>query len=125
VTQARSRQMKQPLVPPTGDFEDRVRERYRFGYRTIRFPGHRCDRGDHLGRHILQIARPRGGRGGDRRLRIGIIIRPVGAFIFGNLADSRGRQEAMVYALVLMGLSTLAIGLTPTYDSIGSSHRCC
>jgi MFS family permease len=50
---------------------------------------------------------------------IGIIIRPVGAFIFGNLADSRGRQEAMVYALVLMGLSTLAIGLTPTYDSIG------
>jgi MFS family permease len=50
---------------------------------------------------------------------IGIIIRPVGAFIFGNLADSRGRQAAMVYALVLMGVSTLAIGLTPSYDSIG------
>ncbi len=50
---------------------------------------------------------------------IGIIIRPVGAYIFGNLADSRGRQSAMVYALVLMGVSTLAIGLTPTYDSIG------
>ncbi len=50
---------------------------------------------------------------------IGIIIRPVGAYIFGNLADRRGRQSAMVYALVLMGISTLAIGLTPTYDTIG------
>lgn len=52
---------------------------------------------------------------------IGIIIRPVGAFIFGNLADSVGRQSAMVYALVLMGVSTLAIGLTPNFDSIGTT----
>ncbi len=50
---------------------------------------------------------------------LGIIIRPVGAFIFGHIADRQGRKDAMVYALVLMGLSTLAIGLTPTYDSIG------
>lgn len=50
---------------------------------------------------------------------IGIMIRPVGAFIFGNIADRAGRRNAMVYALVLMGVSTLLIGLTPTYDSIG------
>src|ERR1700691_1088593 len=50
---------------------------------------------------------------------LGIIIRPVGAFIFGNIADRYGRKDAMVYALVLMGLATLLIGLTPTYDSIG------
>src|SRR6202161_146001 len=50
---------------------------------------------------------------------LGIIIRPVGAFIFGHIADVYGRKDAMVYALVLMGISTLAIGLTPTYDSIG------
>ncbi len=50
---------------------------------------------------------------------LGIIIRPVGAYIFGNIADRRGRRDAMVYALVLMGVSTLLIGLTPTYDSIG------
>jgi MFS family permease len=50
---------------------------------------------------------------------IGIIIRPVGAFIFGHIADRRGRKDALVYALVLMGASTLLIGLTPTYDSIG------
>jgi MFS family permease len=52
---------------------------------------------------------------------LGIIIRPVGAFIFGHIADRQGRKEAMVYALVLMGLATLAIGLTPTYDTIGVS----
>jgi MFS family permease len=50
---------------------------------------------------------------------LGIIIRPVGAFIFGNIADTYGRKDAMVYALVLMGVATLLIGLTPTYDSIG------
>jgi MFS family permease len=51
---------------------------------------------------------------------LGIIIRPVGAFIFGHIADRQGRKDAMVYALVLMGVSTLAIGLTPTYDTIGA-----
>ncbi len=50
---------------------------------------------------------------------IGIIIRPVGAYIFGHIADRVGRKDAMVWALVLMGGSTLAIGLTPSYDSIG------
>ncbi|MDE2130986.1 MAG: MFS transporter [Betaproteobacteria bacterium] len=50
---------------------------------------------------------------------IGIVIRPVGAYIFGNIADHAGRKDAMVYALVLMGTSTLLIGLTPSYDSIG------
>src|SRR6202167_4859859 len=50
---------------------------------------------------------------------LGIIIRPVGAYIFGNIADVYGRKDAMVYALVLMGGSTLLIGLTPDYDTIG------
>jgi MFS family permease len=50
---------------------------------------------------------------------LGIIIRPVGAYIFGNIADLRGRKDAMVYSLVLMGSSTLLIGLTPTYSTIG------
>jgi MFS family permease len=50
---------------------------------------------------------------------IGILIRPVGAYIFGHLADRYGRKDALVYALVLMGVSTLLIALTPSYDSIG------
>jgi MFS family permease len=50
---------------------------------------------------------------------LGIIIRPIGALIFGHVADRHGRRDAMVYALVLMGVATLLIGLTPTYDRIG------
>ena len=50
---------------------------------------------------------------------LGIIIRPIGAFLFGHIADRHGRKDAMVYALVLMGIATLLIGLTPSYDSIG------
>jgi MFS family permease len=52
---------------------------------------------------------------------LGIIIRPVGAYIFGNIADRVGRKDAMVYALVLMGISTLLIGLTPSYASVGAT----
>ena len=50
---------------------------------------------------------------------IGIVIRPVGAYIFGHIADRYGRKDALVYALVLMGVSTLLIGLTPSFDRIG------
>jgi MFS family permease len=44
---------------------------------------------------------------------LGILIRPVGAFTFGHLANRNGRKDALVYALILMGASTLVIGLTP------------
>ena len=50
---------------------------------------------------------------------IRIIIRPIGAYLFGHLADRYGRKDALVYALVLMGISTLLIGLTPSYDRVG------
>ena len=50
---------------------------------------------------------------------IGIIIRPIGAYVFGHLADRHGRKDALVYALWLMGISTLLIGLTPSYDTVG------
>jgi MFS family permease len=52
---------------------------------------------------------------------IGIIIRPIGAYLFGHLADRYGRKDALVYALMLMGVSTLLIGLTPGYDTIGAT----
>ncbi|HVV42072.1 MAG TPA: MFS transporter [Nitrobacter sp.] len=51
---------------------------------------------------------------------LGIIIRPIGAYTFGHIADRYGRKDAMVYALILMGVSSLLIGLTPTYDSVGT-----
>ena len=36
-------------------------------------------------------------------MSIGIIIRPIGAYIFGHLADRHGRKDALVGALVLTG----------------------
>ena len=52
---------------------------------------------------------------------IGIAIRPIGAYVFGHLADRYGRKDALVYALVLMGVSTLLIGFTPSYDTLGAA----
>jgi len=50
----------------------------------------------------------------------GFLDRPIGAIIFGNIGDKRGRKETLVYTLLLMGLGTLGIGLTPPYLSTGS-----
>jgi len=44
---------------------------------------------------------------------LGIIIRPIGAIIFGHLADKIGRRDSLAYAILIMGISTLVIGLLP------------
>ncbi|MFD8784397.1 MFS transporter [Kitasatospora sp. NPDC059599] len=50
---------------------------------------------------------------------IGFAARPVGALVFGHFGDRVGRKKLLVLSLLLMGGSTTAIGLLPTYDSIG------
>jgi metabolite-proton symporter len=50
---------------------------------------------------------------------IGFIARPVGGIIFGYLGDRVGRKSTLVATLMLMGISTLAIGFLPTYHRIG------
>lgn len=52
---------------------------------------------------------------------LGLIIRPVGAYVWGQVADRSGRKRAMIWALVVMGIGTLAVGLTPGYATIGES----
>lgn len=46
-------------------------------------------------------------------------MRPLGGFFFGPLGDRIGRQRVLAIVILLMSASTLAIGLVPSYDSIG------
>ena len=50
---------------------------------------------------------------------VGFLARPIGGIVFGHLGDRLGRKTALVATLLLMGVSTLAVGLLPTYSSIG------
>jgi MFS family permease len=50
---------------------------------------------------------------------VGYVARPVGGFVFGRLGDVIGRKQLLVITLMLIGLTTFAIGLIPGYDSIG------
>lgn len=49
----------------------------------------------------------------------GFIVRPFGALVFGRLGDMVGRKHTFLLTLILMGGSTFAIGLVPTFESIG------
>ncbi|HRP31932.1 MAG TPA: MFS transporter [Agriterribacter sp.] len=49
----------------------------------------------------------------------GFIVRPFGALVFGRLGDLVGRKYTFLLTLIIMGGSTFAIGLVPSYDSIG------
>ncbi len=49
----------------------------------------------------------------------GFVVRPFGAIVFGRMGDLVGRKHTFLLTLMMMGLSTVAIGLVPTYASIG------
>src|SRR5262245_52638995 len=50
---------------------------------------------------------------------IGFIARPLGGIVMGHYGDRLGRRSALVWCLMLMGISTFSIGLLPNYARIG------
>src|SRR5579872_1459887 len=49
----------------------------------------------------------------------GFLIRPFGALVFGRVGDLVGRKYTFLVTILVMGFSTFAVGLLPTYQSIG------
>ncbi len=50
---------------------------------------------------------------------VGMIVRPLGAAIFGSLGDRHGRRTIFLVTIVLMGVATVGVGLLPTYEQVG------
>ncbi|WP_321794673.1 MFS transporter [Caballeronia sp. J97] len=50
---------------------------------------------------------------------VGFFARPLGGIVFGRMGDKFGRKKSLVITLSLMGVSTICVGLLPTYSSIG------
>ena len=50
---------------------------------------------------------------------VGYVARPIGAFVLGHWGDTHGRKTLLIGCMYLMGISTMAVGLLPTYQQIG------
>lgn len=50
---------------------------------------------------------------------VGFLMRPIGGWLFGGIADRVGRKQAMTLSVLLMSFGSLLIALTPSYQSIG------
>jgi MFS family permease len=49
----------------------------------------------------------------------GFLVRPFGALVFGRIGDLVGRKYTFLVTIMVMGLATAAVGMLPTYSSVG------
>jgi MFS family permease len=50
---------------------------------------------------------------------VGMVVRPIGAAIFGSMGDRIGRKPVFMITIALMGLATVCVGFLPTYAQVG------
>jgi len=50
---------------------------------------------------------------------VGFLMRPLGGVVFGALSDRKGRKKVMITTMVMMALASVAIGLMPSYETVG------
>jgi MFS family permease len=50
---------------------------------------------------------------------VGYVARPIGAFVLGHWGDTHGRKRVLLVCMFLMGFSTMAVGVLPTYQQAG------
>src|SRR5215212_338077 len=50
---------------------------------------------------------------------VGYVARPIGAFVLGYWGDTHGRKTVLIVCMFLMGFSTMAVGILPTYQQVG------
>src|SRR5205823_6552888 len=96
------------------------RQHGRHDNRMVRFPA--LWSGDRPG--FRQAFLPAIGSVGRRapgvcRFFVGFLGRPIGAAIFGHWGDRIGRKATLIATLLVTGLATMAVGLVPSYESIG------
>jgi len=50
---------------------------------------------------------------------VGMVVRPIGAALFGSMGDRIGRKPVFMITIALMGLATVSVGFLPTYTQVG------